>query len=214
MLVEMKVILITYCPIILNVPNVVEQKHFRFSIINLPKSNMLNGYKPNIKVGGSYALFEEGQYTLQILDVNPEMSSYQGVDKPVLNYKFAILDDVKDEDGQDARGRFLWKRCSESMNSKSWLYKLASSTLGKDLTDEEAASFDAESLIGKQVSAFVEQKTKQDNTGKYNNILKFSKVKKQLETVEYVAKPESVERESKPINIDVEVDNIIEKINE
>ena len=86
---------------------------------------MLNGIKPTIKVGNSFSLIPEGVLTLQIVDVNLEQTSYLGVEKDVLNYKFAILDDIEDEEGGKARGRFMWKRCSLSLNPKSWLYKLA-----------------------------------------------------------------------------------------
>lgn len=175
---------------------------------------MLNGYKPSIKVGNSFALIPEGMYTLLIVDVDPDVSEYMGVSKNVLAYKFIILDSGKDDEGGEIRGRYIWKRCSESMNSKSWLHMLYTAVLGRSPTEEEAVAFDAESIVGKQVLAMVEQKTKKDGSGVYNNILKFSKASKKLEPVEYSPKTQTVERESKPLNIDVEVDNIIEKINE
>lgn len=169
---------------------------------------MLNGYKPNIKVGGSYALIPEQVYTLQVVDVDPEVSNYMGVDKNVLAYKFIILDNGKDEEGGEIRGRYIWKRCSESMNSKSWLHMLYTAVLGRVPTEEEATNFDAESIIGKQVQAMVEQKTKKDNSGVYNNILKFSKTSKQLEPVEYTPKASTIEKTSQPLNVDEEVEKI------
>lgn len=166
---------------------------------------MLNGYKPNIKAGNSFALIPESMYTLQIVDVDPEVSNYMGVDKNVLSYKFIILDQGKDEEGGEIRGRYIWKRCSESMNSKSWLHMLYTAVLGRVPTEEEAIAFDAESIIGKQVQAMVEQKTKKDNSGVYNNILKFSKTNKQLEPVEYSPKASVIEKTSQPLNVEVEV---------
>jgi len=169
---------------------------------------MLNGYKPNIKVGNSFALIPESMYTLQILDVDPEVSTYMGVDKNVLTYKFAILDTGKDDEGGEIRGRYMWKRCGESMGDKSWLYQLAVAVYGKALTDEEKVSFDAEAIIGKQVGAFIEQKTKKDGSGVYNNILKFSKVTKELEPVAYEANKQTIEKTSQPLSVDEEVAKI------
>lgn len=169
---------------------------------------MLNGYKPNIKVGDSFALIPEAMYTLQIVDVNPDVSTYMGVDKDVLNYKFIILDEGKDNEGGEIRGRYMWKRCSLSMADKAWLNILASAVYGHTLSDKEKASFDVESIVGKQVQAFVEQRTKKDGSGVYNNILKFSHATKQLDPVEYSAKPSVVEKSSTPINVEDEVADI------
>jgi hypothetical protein len=174
---------------------------------------MLNGYKPNIKVGNSFALIPEAMYTLQIVDVDPEVSTYMGTDKNVLAYKFAILDSGKDDEGGEIRGRFIWKRCSESMNSKSWLYMLVTAAYGHAPTEEEIVAFDAEALIGKQVQAMVEQKTKKDGSGVYNNILKFSKATKQLEAVAYESKSQTIEKTSQPLTVDEEVDKITKEIN-
>jgi len=166
---------------------------------------MLQGIKPEIKLGDSYSLIPEGMMTLQILDVNMDKSSYLGVEKDVLNYKFAVLDEIMDEDNKTVRGRFLWKRCSLSLNAKSWLCKLASAVVGHEMSDDEKVSFDPESLVGQQVQAMVEQKPSQDGSKIYNNILKFSKVAKKLETVAYDSTPVVVEKTSAPINVDVEV---------
>lgn len=169
---------------------------------------MLNGIKPEIKLGNTYTLLPEGMLTLQIVDVNMDTSTYLGIEKDVLNYKFAVLDDLKDEDGATVRGRFLWKRCSLSLNPKSWLSKLASAVVGHELSEDEKASFDPEALVGKQVVGMVEQKSSQDGSTTYNNILKFSKVTKKLETVEYDSKPQVVEKTSKPIDVDKEIEKI------
>jgi len=169
---------------------------------------MLNGYRPNIKMGSSFALIKESLYTLQIVDVDPEVANYMGVDKNVLAYKFIILDTGKDEEGGETRGRYMWKRCGESMNPKSWLNMLASAVYGHQLTDEEKLAFDAEAIIGKQVQAFIEQKTKKDGSGVYNNILKFSKATKELEPVAYEANKQTVEKTSQPLSMDEEVAKI------
>ena len=169
---------------------------------------MLNGYKPNIKVGNSFALIPEAMYTLQIVDVDPEVSNYMGVDKNVLTYKFIILDTGKDDAGEEIRGRFMWKRCGESMGDKSWLNILATAVYGHVLTDEEKISFDPEAIIGKQVQAFIEQKTKKDGSGVYNNILKFSKATKQLESIAYEPKAQTIEKTSQPLSVEEEVEKI------
>lgn len=175
---------------------------------------MLNGIKPTIRVGGSnFNPISDGAYTLQIVDVTmvSGFNKFKGVDEDKLNYQFAVLDDVKQEDGTSSRNRYLWKRCSLSMNEKSWLYKLAKAVNGRDLTKEEMEAFDAESIIGKQVKALVSQAPSSDGTTIYNNIMTFSKADKQLEPVEFEAKPQSVEVSTKSV-ADVDPDKLIEEI--
>ena len=152
---------------------------------------MLNGQKVTIKTGKSFAPLPVDKYTVQIDDVNlvRQFDSFKNEEKDVLNYQFGVLDDKEmptqqgvDQDGSEStRGRFLWKRCSLSMNEKSWLFKLVTATLGKRLTDEEVAQFSPESLIGLQVDVMVEQVTAKDGSGKiFNSILSFSKTTKKL----------------------------------
>lgn len=178
---------------------------------------MLNGYKPNISVGGNFSPIAEGAYICQIVDVSPVtgLNKFKGIEETKLNYQFAILNDEKNEDGSSTRNRYLWQRCSESMNEKSWLYKLATATLGRTMTKTEMETFDPESLIGKNVKALVGQKPSSDGTTIYNNILSFSKADKVLEAVEFVPKPSVIEKESKPITMpedEVDPDKMIEKL--
>lgn len=177
---------------------------------------MLNGYKPNIRVGNSYTPLAEGAYICQIVDVNPVtgMNSYKGVEETKLNYQFAILDDIQQEDGSSSRNRFLWKRCSESMNEKSWLYKLYKAVLGRDPTKEELENFDAETLIGKNVKCLVDQKPSSDGATIWNNIISFSKADKKLEAVDFEPKPQVMETTTsgvQPIE-DIDPDKIIEEL--
>lgn len=175
---------------------------------------MLNGIKPTIRVGGSnFNPISDGAYTLQIVDVSmvSGFNKFKGVDEDKLNYQFAVLDDVKQDDGSSSRNRYLWKRCSLSMNEKSWLYKLAKAVVGHDLNKEEMEKFDAESLVGKQVKALVSQSPSSDGTTIYNNIMTFSKADKQLEPVDFEAKPQSVEVSSKSV-ADIDPDKLIEEI--
>ena len=152
---------------------------------------MLNGQKVTIKTGKSFAPLPVNRYTVQIDDVNlvRQFDSFKNEEKDVLNYKFGVLDDKEmptqpgvDQDGSEStRGRFLWKRCSLSMNEKSWLFKLVTATLGKRLTDEEVGDFSPESLIGLQVDVMVDQIAAKDGSGKiFNNVLSFSKTTKKL----------------------------------
>jgi len=176
---------------------------------------MLNGIKPTIRVGGgNYNPISDGAYTLQIVDVSivSGFNKFKGIDEEKLNYQFAVLDDVQQEDGSSSRNRYLWKRCSLSMHEKSWLYKLAKAIYGHDLSKEEMEKFDAESIVGKQVKALVSQSPSSDGATIYNNIMTFSKVDKQLEAVEFTAKPKSVEVESKSVIEEVDPDKLIEEI--
>jgi len=176
---------------------------------------MLNGIKPTIRVGVSnFNPISDGAYTLQIVDVSivSGFNKFKGIDEEKLNYQFAVLDDVKQEDGSSSRDRYLWKRCSLSMNEKSWLYKLARAVVGRDMTKEEMEKFDAESIVGKQVKALVSQSPSSDGSIIYNNIMSFSKADKQLEAVEFTAKPKSVEVESKSVVEDIDPDKLIEEI--
>lgn len=158
--------------------------------------------KMSIKGGGSYSLLPEGAYTCQIVDVNTVtgFNQFKGLEEEKLKYMFAVLDELKDDDGGSTRDRYLWKKCGMSLNEKSWLFKLAKATLGRDLTTEELAGFDPESLVGKQVKCLIDQKPAKDGTV-WNNIISFSKADKKLEPVEYVAKPTVVEKSSSPIEL-------------
>lgn len=164
---------------------------------------MLNGIKPTINVGGNFSPIPEGAYICQIVDVNlvSGLNKFTGMDQDKLNYQFAILDDIKAEDGTSTRNRYLWQRCSLSMNEKSWLYKLATAVNGRTLSKEEMENFDPEALIGKTVKCLVGQKVSGDGSKVFNNILSFSKADKVLEAVEFSPKPSVVEKESKPISI-------------
>lgn len=141
-----------------------------------------------IKTGSNYDPIPQGQYTLQVLDVElkrevTKFSNGQEVDN--LNYKFAILNDVVDDtsaDGQTLRGRYLWKKCSLSINKKSWLGKLVKAVYGRDLTEEELSKFHPDDLINHQVDVLVQQ-DEGSNGNVYSNIISFSNTKKLLEPI-------------------------------
>lgn len=149
------------------------------------------GQKIKIPVGGDFEPLPEDKYTALIVDVSlvTQFNTYKGENQELLNYKFAVLDDkpMPEKIGASpasVRGRFLWRRCSKSLNKKSWLYKLASGQLGRDLTQKELEDFDPEGLVGKQVDVMVNQVRSDDGFKIFNNILSFSKTHKLLEPVE------------------------------
>lgn len=176
---------------------------------------MLNGAKLNIKAGGSFDPVPADKYTLQVLDVSlvTQFNKFKGEEQEVLNYQFGILDDKEMPKGSSqpsTRGKYLWKRCSQSLNTKSWLYKLALAVDGKA---PDVATFDPESLVGKQVGAMVNEKESQDGGAVYNNILEFMKVSKKLPELEAKANSEVVEKSSQPIE-DIDPELVIESLEE
>lgn len=150
---------------------------------------MLDGKKVEIKAS-EFDPIPMDKYTTQIVDVNliTQLKYQSTEEEEVLNYQFAILDDkpMETSSGEKAstRGRFLWKRCRLTFNKRSWLGKLAIAAIGRDLTKEEIADFDVESLVGKQVDVMVEQKESKDGTKIFNNVVTFNKTAKELEPME------------------------------
>ena len=153
---------------------------------------MLNGQKINIKTGGNYLPIPMDRYTLQIKDVSlvKQFNQFVGREEDVLNYQFVVLDEKSMPEttddagkviaGETTRGRFLWKRCRPALNAKSWLGKLANAAIGRDLTKDEQATFDPESIIGKQVDVMVNQSENKDHSQIFNNVVAFSKTVKPL----------------------------------
>ncbi len=173
---------------------------------------MLNGVKPEIKIGGDYDTIPMDKYTTQIVDVNlEEVTKWQSVDKEeVLNYKFVILDDkeIEGEAGNvsSTRGRFLWHKIRLVYGPQSWLAKLAKAVIGRDLTKEEVETLDVESLVGKQVDVMTENKDSKDGTRTFTNIKVFSKTKKELEPIGDVAKAQVVEKTTVPVTAPKDAD--------
>ena len=173
--------------------------------------------KMTVKVGGNYEPIPMGVYTVQIVDVNliNQMNPFKGITEDKLNYQMAVLDDLKMEDGSSTRNRYLWIRCSMVLSQKSWLLKLAKAVLGRELTKDEMDNFDPEALVGKQVMAMVEQKPSKDGTAIFNNILSFNHCAKELEKVEFEAKPSVIEKSSTPITMpedDADPDKVIKEL--
>jgi len=164
---------------------------------------MLDGKKPEIRIGGDFDPVPMDKYTAQIVDVNlvSQFNKFKGLEVDMLNYQFAILDDKSMGEGSEdtTRGRYLWKRCSLSISEKSWLGKLLKGVEGRDLTKDEMEAFDPESLVGKQVDVMVEAK-EGSNGVVYNNIVAFSKTIKKLDMIEFEPKPSQVVKTSKPIS--------------
>ena len=177
---------------------------------------MLEGKKIKITTSSGFEPVPMDRYQVWIRDVNlvKQFSPWKGEEVEVLNYQFEILDDKpmpakEGEKAESTQGRFLWKRCSPSLNPKSWLNKLVNGVIGRDLTKEEAENFDPESLVGKQVMVMVEQTPGKDGTTIFNNIVAFSKPVKDLEVkdIELAKPPKMVERATVPVTAPQEEEN-------
>lgn len=161
--------------------------------------------KYEVKVGGDFSPLDMGVYQVQIVDVSAveQANPFKGgAIETKFNYQMAVLDDNTMADGSTSRNRYLWCRCTPVLSEKSWLFKMAVAVLGRTLTKEEQDTFDAESLVGKQVKVMVEQKPSKDGTKVFNNILSFSHASKDMEKVEFTPKPAVVEKTSVGIAID------------
>jgi len=162
-------------------------------------------------VGGNFSTIPEDKYTTQIVDVNlvTQKKYMSSEDEDVLNYKFVILDKKEiDGDEKGTRGRFLWKRVPLFIGGdKSWANKLYKAVIGRELTKEEKEAFDPESVVGKQVDVFIENKPSKDKSTLYTNITNFVKTTKQLDPVED-AQPNNVvvEKTSKAVQMPADED--------
>lgn len=172
---------------------------------------MLDGAKVKINISDStFTVLPMDKYTVQITDVNlkTQFNSFKQIEEDVLNYEFTVLDnktmDVTNDEGkaeaESIRGRKLWKRTSLSLNSKSWLYKLASAVLG-EMTKDQKEAFQPEDIIDKQVDVMVEI---QEGTGKnagnqYNNIISFAKPGKELTPFDNDKSAKGETRVSEPV---------------
>ena len=170
---------------------------------------MLDNKKVVIKTSdGNFTPINTGVYTCQIVDVNlKEALKFQSTEtEEVLVYQFEIGIDQKMADGSSSLGRFLWKKCRPSLNSKSWLFKLAKACYGRELTSEEMNNFDPESLVGLDVDCMVEAQDGKD--GKvWSNIISFSKASKQIGALATKQGVSTVEKATKSV-----VDDEIEKL--
>ena len=122
------------------------------------------------------------KYTVEVFDVNmvTQFNKFQGIEQELLNFQFVILEDKKMDNGDSTKGRFLWKRCSQSFNKKAWLRKLVTAALGHEPTEDEQRNFHPHDILGKQVDVMVEQQPSADGSTIYNNIISFAKASKEL----------------------------------
>lgn len=159
---------------------------------------MLEGKKVNINTNDSFDPVPMDRYTVMAEDVDliQQFNGFTGKDEDVLNYKFVILTDkpMPEKEGekepQSTRGRYLWKRCRPALNSRSWLGKLAKAIIGRELTKEETATFDPESVIGKQMDVMVEHKDSKDGQKTFVNIISFQKTAVPLEPISKEERPQ------------------------
>jgi hypothetical protein len=178
---------------------------------------MLNGVKVTIKAGGSFDPIPADKYQLQVLDVAliKSFNKFKGEEVDMLNYQFGVLNDNPMPEGSDpktTRGKYLWKRCSLSLNKKAWLNKLVIAVTG---TEPDVATFDPESLVGKQVCAFVEETpAKDDPSTIYNNITSFMKAPKLMEELDNKANSVVQEKSSTPVDMpEDDPEAVIKKLN-
>lgn len=153
------------------------------------------------RVGGDFSPIPADLYQVQIVDVDTvtQMNPFKGKEEELLNYKFAILDDKKDNEGNELRGRFLWKRMSPTFSDRSWALKMVKAIWG-DMSQDELKSFDFNAPVGKQIKVMVEEKpSKSDNAIIYNNITSFVNAKTELKAVEYETKPSEIINTSTPV---------------
>jgi hypothetical protein len=164
---------------------------------------LLNGIDAGVKTGGDFSPIPMDKYTLQLMSITPvqQFNKFKNEDQAMLNFQFVVLDGKEMEDGAKTRGKYLWKRCSLSYNSKSWLFKILAGMLGREMTKEEQDKYDLSALVGMQVSAMVDQKPSADGQAIYNNILTFSKVTKKLPSWE-MASEASTTVTSKSVSVD------------
>lgn len=182
---------------------------------------MLQGKTVKISTGGKFVTLEEGIYTLEVVDVNlleGVISTYAPEGRDLLEYKFVVLDDIEipAKDGQPAsntRGRVLYSRMTPSLNEKSTMYKLVKGVMGRVPTPSEAANFNPESLVGKQVQAMIVQKPGADGRV-WNNIDSYVKATKTLPPFQGEMKDsQSLENSSTPLNVPADqVSDFINKI--
>lgn len=130
-----------------------------------------------------------GLYQVQITDISEKLKapwgSPQGSDatEMYLTFEFTII-------GEKAKGRKLWKDVRpvtpippDGGFKASWLYRIASATIGHWITQEEGLNWDVfktNALIGRQVNIVVNQTPPKDGKS-YNNITDVLPVDSQLE---------------------------------
>lgn len=171
---------------------------------------MLNGQSLPIRVGGDFAPLPADKYTCQVADVKivRQLNYTKTAEEEVYQFKLIVLDEkeisvANGEEPQSTRGRFLFRNCTPAFSPKSWLSRLATAVAGRELSKEEMEKFNAESIIGKQVDALVEQN---EGTGKnagkvFANIVAFTKTTKPLSPMsdDEIAKAQpAVEKTSTP----------------
>lgn len=184
---------------------------------------MLNGKIIKLSTGGNFSVVPEGVYTAELVDINlmeNVVTSFAPEGKTLLEFKFAILDDIEipaegDTPASNTRGRFLWHRMSPSLNEKSTLSKLVKAMIGRVLTPAEAMTFNLESLVGKQVQTVVTQTPSKDGTRVYSNISSYLKAGKQLPAFDGDAQRQVVaESSTTPLSAksDTEVDELLKNL--
>jgi hypothetical protein len=135
-----------------------------------------------------YPPVPEDIYQVELLDITSKWANkYKSEEKEKqFSFQFTILAG-KDKDGQNLRGRNIWKNfvktyLYEGPKGKNSLWQIIEAIIGHDLTREEEAKLDSDflnSLIGKQCRVLIKNKTTEKAT--YSNIENFLKANDKLE---------------------------------
>lgn len=134
------------------------------------------------------------KYTVLITDVNlvKQLNTFKNpaVEEDRLNFEFSILDnkdfESRDEDGkldtESTRGRRLWYRVTPKLSvggkfKSTGLYKLLCAVEKREVSEEDLVDLAPDTLIGTQLSVFVEI------NGEFNNVTTVMKADKELDNL-------------------------------
>lgn len=120
------------------------------------------------------------------------VAGYQGKQQNKCRISFELPNEThvfKEEEGP--KPRVISQSFSLSTSEKSTLRKVIEACIGTALEEEEAAMFDAETLVGKHCLITIKHKAKADGQGKYAVVDGFSPVMKGL-TIPPAVNPDKV----------------------
>lgn len=167
------------------------------------------------KEAADYPPLPKDVYQVQLLDVTSKQNpTYDTRNKSeaekeyetIFSFQFVLLEGIQQATEKEVslRGRNVWANfvpsylyCS-AKNGKNKLYRITEAFLGRDLTQEDEMTMDADylnALIGKQCRISVEPKTKGDKT--FDNITDWLKANSQLTPLTDEEKEKATVKEKK-----------------
>lgn len=175
-------------------------------------------FKIEEKKSKQYDPIPEGTYQVELIDIEAEEKpTYNDPSKKELklDFEFAILNEEKDQKGNELRGRRVWRNFVPTYlyigkKGKNILFQIVESLVGQELTREQIARLDSEALnklIGFQCQVFVENVKKDDKI--FSNILKFMPGKKGFSELTENEKSKKEETDEQEVD---EVDEEIQEI--